>query len=111
MPFEWLHRHGCFSWTLSINGYYHGRTRRLGGVTFASIRLRTRLRISVSASTVTADEKGLAISPAPCYLVFRSGSLQRDPAAAAKAGFPTFTLICFGFASSRFGMFRVSTPF
>jgi len=55
--------------------------------------------------------KGLAISPAPCYFVFRSGSLQRDPAAAAKAGFPTFTLICFGFASSRFGMLSVSTPF
>ena len=58
--------------------------------------------------------QGLAISPAPCYFVFRSGSLQRAPAAAARAGVagvPTFTLICFGFASSRFGMLSVSTPF
>ena len=35
----------------------------------------------------------------------------RDPAAAAIAVAPTFTLICFGFASSRFGMLSVSTPF
>jgi hypothetical protein len=34
-----------------------------------------------------------------------------SPSAVAKAGFPTFTLICFGFASSRFGMLSVSTPF
>jgi hypothetical protein len=40
-----------------------------------------------------------------------SGSLQRAPAAAANAGFPTFTLICFGLASSRFGMLSISTPF
>src|SRR5580765_6865943 len=33
------------------------------------------------------------------------------PAALATAGVPTFTLICFGFASSRFGIVRVSTPF
>jgi hypothetical protein len=60
---------------------------------------------------VTSDEKGLAILQAPCHFIFRSGSLQRDPAAAAKAAFPTFTLICFGFASSLFGMLSVSTPF
>jgi len=54
-------------------------------------------------------KKGLAISPAPCYFVFQSGSPQR--AAAAMAGVPTFTLICFGFASSRFGMLSISTPF
>src|SRR5580765_6515347 len=33
------------------------------------------------------------------------------PAALATVGVPTFTLICFGFASSRFGIVRVSTPF
>jgi hypothetical protein len=60
---------------------------------------------------VTSDEKGPTVSPAPCLLRLRSGSLQRAPAAAAKAGAPTFTLICFGFASSRFGMLRVNTPF
>jgi hypothetical protein len=32
-------------------------------------------------------------------------------AAAAIAGVPTFTLICFGFVSSRFGMCSVSAPF
>jgi hypothetical protein len=32
-------------------------------------------------------------------------------AAAATAGAPTFTLICFSFASSRFGIVSVSTPF
>jgi hypothetical protein len=42
---------------------------------------------------------------------FRTGSLQRVPAAAAFACVATFTLICFGFASSRFGMLSVSTPF
>src|SRR5215470_17009270 len=31
-------------------------------------------------------------------------------AAAAAAGVPTFTLICFGFASSRFGIVSVKTP-
>jgi hypothetical protein len=47
------------------------------------------------------------------YFVFGLGALQRAPAAAAIAcvPVPTFTLICFGFASSRFGMLRVSTPF
>ena len=33
------------------------------------------------------------------------------PAAAATAGAPTLTLICFGLASSRFGMTSVKTPF
>jgi len=33
------------------------------------------------------------------------------PAAAATAGVPTLTLICFGLASSRFGMTSVKTPF
>jgi hypothetical protein len=66
---------------------------------------------SWGSSTAVSNEKGQARSPAPCYFVFWSGSLQRDPAAAAKAGFPTFTLICFGFASSRFGMLSISTPF
>jgi len=37
----------------------------------------------------------------PAYLV---------PAAAA-AAFSTWTLICFGLASSRFGMLKVNTPF
>ena len=76
------------------------------------LRLQRLFQIAAgSSSTVASNEKGLAIPPAPCYFVFRSGSLQRAPAAAARAGVPTFTLICFGFASSRFGMLSVSTPF
>ena len=63
------------------------------------------------SSTVASNEKRPAISPVPCYFVFRSMSLQRAPAAATKTGVPTFTLICFGLASSRFGMLSVSTPF
>src|SRR5438105_438066 len=61
----------------------------------------------------------------PLPLRFRSRSLQRAPgpaeAAMARAGVPaacvpkacvpTFTLICLGFASSRFGRLSVSTPF
>ena len=47
----------------------------------------------------------------PLLLRLRSGFVQRAPVAAAIAGFSTFTLICFGFASSRFGMLSVSTPF
>ena len=76
------------------------------------LRLQKLFQIAAGgSSTVASNEKGLAISPAPCYFVFRCRSLHRDPAAAAKAGFPTFTLICFGFASSRFGMLSVRTPF
>jgi hypothetical protein len=75
-------------------------------------RLQRLFQIAAGgSSTVASNEKGLAISPAPCYFVSLTGSLQRAPAAAAKAGVPTFTLICFGFASSRFGMLSVSTPF
>src|SRR5438094_10224428 len=65
----------------------------------------------MGSSTGTSYQKGLAISPAPCYCVLQSESPQRAPAAAAMPDVPTFTLICFGFASSRFGMLSVSTPF
>ena len=76
------------------------------------LRLQKLFQIAAGgSSTVASNEKGPAISPAPCYFVFRSMSLQRDPAAATKTGVPTFTLICFGLASSRFGMLSVSTPF
>ncbi len=44
-------------------------------------------------------------------LRLRSGFPQRAFTAAAIAGVPTFTLICFGFVSSRFGMCSVSAPF
>src|ERR1700676_2122068 len=40
-----------------------------------------------------------------------SGTAYFAPAAAAIAGVPTLTLICFGLASSRFGTVSVSTPF
>src|SRR5207244_11637062 len=56
-------------------------------------------------------QKGPAISPALCYSPLGSGLLHRAPAAAASAGVATFTLICLGFASSRFLMLSVSTPF
>ncbi len=66
---------------------------------------------STGTSTADSKEKGLAKIASPLLLDLWSGSLQRAPAAAAIAGFSTFTLICFGFASSRFGMLSVSTPF
>src|SRR5882757_2104474 len=46
--------------------------------------------------------------PAPFFLYDRLWLTYRAPAAAACA--PTFTLICFGFASSRFGIVSVRTP-
>ena len=60
---------------------------------------------------VTADKQGAGNIASPLFLRLRARSVQRAPAAAAMAGAPTFTLICFGFASSRFGMLSVSTPF
>ena len=74
-------------------------------------RKRTLLVKRSVSEHVTSNEKGPAISPAPCYCIIGLGLPQRAPAVAARAGVPTFTLICFGLASSRFGMLRVSTPF
>src|ERR1700730_19297073 len=57
-----------------------------------------------------SEEKGPARKPA--LLCFHNRLLVYfAPAAAAIAGAPTLTLICFGFASSRFGMVNVKTPF
>ena len=83
----------------------------------------TPLRFATLHLHQVGDFHPLAVDPArrtreragetagPLLLGLRSGSLQRAPAAAAIAGFSTFTLICFGLASSRFGMLSVSTPF
>jgi hypothetical protein len=54
---------------------------------------------------------GLADSAAPLSSRNLPLAYLADAAAAAAAGVPTFTLICFGLASSRFGMLNVSTPF
>jgi hypothetical protein len=65
--------------------------------------------LAVKPARHTRERAGEFANPLLVHL--RSASFQRAPAAAAIAGFPTFTLICFGFASSRFGMLSVSTPF
>ena len=62
-----------------------------------------------SHSNIKGKQKGLAHLPAPPTRYFQLAYFAA--AAAATAGVPTLTLICFGLASSRFGMFSVSTPF
>ena len=56
-------------------------------------------------------QKGASPFASPLLLRVGSDSFQRAPAVAVNAGVTTLTLICFGFASSRFGMLRVNTPF
>jgi len=76
--------------------------------------VRQRDSVGLVPNLSKSDEQGLAILASLSLLRLRAaGSLQRAPAAAAMACacVPTFTLICFGLASSRFGMLSVSTPF
>ena len=80
-------------------------SRAASAFTHGRIALKSSQAIPVESSSF---DKVFAPSQLSSFV---SASLQRDPAAAAKAGFPTFTLTCFGFASSRFGMLSVSTPF
>jgi len=60
------------------------------------------------------NNKGWRIRQPPMLFRLRSGFPQAACAAFAAtaiAGVTTFTLICFGFVSSRFGMCNVSAPF
>jgi len=55
-------------------------------------------------------EEGVGRMPAPFPRPPADPRAYLVPAAAA-AAFSTWTLICFGLASSRFGMLKVNTPF
>jgi hypothetical protein len=57
-----------------------------------------------------ATRRGLAETTSPFDGSLPAG-IYLPAAPAATAGVPTLTLICFGLASSRFGMFNVNTPF
>jgi hypothetical protein len=62
---------------------------------------------------IDRKRKGLANFASPSFLdpIKAGWRSYLAPAAAATAGVPTLTLICFGLASSRFGMNSVKTPF
>jgi len=76
------------------------------------IRLRCP-RILLVQKRRLLNNKGWQIRQPPVRLRLRSGFPQAALALAAIAiaGVTTFTLICFGFVSSRFGMCSVSAPF
>src|SRR5580698_5996424 len=64
---------------------------------------------------LASQRKGASALASPCPSTALLLAYFAPAAAAATAGVPaltpTFTLICFGFASSRFGIVSVSTPF
>jgi hypothetical protein len=97
-----------------MNAYIFDGSELLRSTTDESIwpkDLSSLLSTRTGSKTTASEEKGLANSPAPYAPSSRSGFPQAAFAFAAIAGVTTFTLICFGFVSSRFGMCSVSAPF
>ena len=76
-----------------------------------SHRSGIRLQRVIAWKIVPRCRKRLVNVASPLLLHVGSCSSQRAPAVAVIAGVTALTLICFGFASSRFGMLRVNTPF